>query len=250
MIFKKILFLLCFSILFSTISFGQYFVEKKDLIEKKIVFNDTTYVSFIEEISYNDSLYCKGILKRYDKNGRQLLIIESEDISSRKEGIFTTFYKNGKLKRISKYTNKGLDSQRKTFYENGNLKMLETYKNDTIIQKHCYTFSGKDTICPPFEILPQFPGGNVKFQTFINSNLNYPKKDLKNNVAGKLILSFIIDENGNTIDPKIIQSVSESIDNVGIKLIKKMPKWTPGIQDGEYVKVKMTIPLNFRLSDP
>ena len=79
----------------------------------------------------------------------------------------------------------------------------------------------------------------------MGANIKYPKETKK---EGNVHVSFVIDEKGNVTDAKVVKGVSTLLDNEALRVVKAMPKWTPGQDKGKNVKVKMTLPINFKLS--
>lgn len=97
--------------------------------------------------------------------------------------------------------------------------------------------------------LPQFPGGNHALFQFIKDNQRYPQIAKENGIQGRVILQFVVDETGKVSDPKVLRSVDPSLDAEAIRIVKAMPRWTPGMQDGKAVAVRYTLPVNFSLGD-
>ena len=97
------------------------------------------------------------------------------------------------------------------------------------------------------EVMPEFPGGMDKLLQFINDNMQYPTKAQTEGIQGRVIVQFIIDEDGYIIEPNIVRSVESSLDNEALRLIKMLPQWKPGTLKGKAVKVKYTVPVAFKL---
>lgn len=98
------------------------------------------------------------------------------------------------------------------------------------------------------EQLPQFPGGQSSLISFLSHNVKYPKVCQENGIQGTVIIQFIVNKNGNISDVSVKKGVNPYLDTEAIRVIKSMPKWTPGRQKGKPVNVKYTLPINFRLS--
>jgi TonB family protein len=94
---------------------------------------------------------------------------------------------------------------------------------------------------------PEFPGGQIAMQGFINNTIKYPEEALDNEEAGKVWVQFIIEADGSLFDIKVIRGASEALDNEAIRVVKLMPKWIPGESHGKVVRVKYTLPISFRL---
>ena len=93
--------------------------------------------------------------------------------------------------------------------------------------------------------MPCFPGGNKGLMTFIVQNLVYPVTAQENGVQGRVIVSFVVETDGSIINVKVARSVDPSLDREAMRVVKAMPKWTPGKKDGKPVRVKYTVPMVF-----
>jgi len=90
---------------------------------------------------------------------------------------------------------------------------------------------------------PTYPGGDSAMFAFINNNFEYPIKAKEKGEEGIILVRFVIRSNGNIEDVEILKSVSKSLDAEAIRVIKLMPKWKPGEQDGEPVNVRYVLPI-------
>ena len=97
------------------------------------------------------------------------------------------------------------------------------------------------------EEMPEFPGGDKELRQYIANNVEYPEEAQKNNIEGKVFVSFVVAKDGNVKDAKIERGVAPSIDNEALRVVNSLPKWTPGKQRGQAVNVKFTVPINFEL---
>ena len=93
---------------------------------------------------------------------------------------------------------------------------------------------------------PEFPNGNEGLGKYLSENIKYPKKALKKNIMGKVHVQFVIDKTGKVTDVVAVRGVDKSLDKEAVRVIKSMPAWKPGMKDGAPVKVKYTIPINFK----
>ncbi|WP_297643086.1 M56 family metallopeptidase [uncultured Bacteroides sp.] len=103
------------------------------------------------------------------------------------------------------------------------------------------------TVFEVVEKMPEYPGGMSAMMAFINKNIKYPAEAQKTKAQGRVVIQFIVDTEGNIIEPKVIQSVDPLLDAEAIRLTAIMPKWKPGMQRGQAVNVKYTVPIVFRL---
>lgn len=90
--------------------------------------------------------------------------------------------------------------------------------------------------------------GFPKLYNFFNQNLKYPESNLKNKIEGVEIVSFMIDENGNVSNPKIVQSLGKSFDEEAMRLIREMPNWKPASLNGRPVPSKLSLPFTFSIT--
>ena len=92
---------------------------------------------------------------------------------------------------------------------------------------------------------PEFPGGPRAMMHYIGSSMRYPATAQRDKVSGRVIGTFIINENGEITEPEILKSVRWDVDNEFLRIVKGMPAWIPGFQNGKAVKVKFTVPVYF-----
>ncbi len=97
------------------------------------------------------------------------------------------------------------------------------------------------------EHMPEFPGGMKEFMNFLNSNIKYPETAIKKSIQGRVIVQFIVEKDGTPTEFKILRSVDSDLDKEALRVLNKMPKWKPGIQRGQAVRVKYTVPVTFKL---
>lgn len=97
------------------------------------------------------------------------------------------------------------------------------------------------------EQLPEFPGGMSRFVTWLSHNLHYPEPAREQKVQGRVIVSFIVNKDGTIADAKVARSASPLLDEEAMRVIRTMPKWKPGTQDGKPCRTMFTIPIIFKL---
>ena len=97
------------------------------------------------------------------------------------------------------------------------------------------------------EQLPEFPGGIVQFMKWLTRNLRYPSVAQSQRIQGKVVISFIINKDGSIASPTIVQSADPLLDREAMRVIRMMPRWKPGLQDGKPCRTMFAIPVNFQL---
>ncbi len=97
------------------------------------------------------------------------------------------------------------------------------------------------------QIMPEFPGGEVALRAFLARNIKYPEVALQTGVSGKVYVRFVIETNGEVSSVQIARGVDPALDTEAIRVVSKLPKWRPGIQDGRLVRVTYTVPIHFQI---
>ena len=106
----------------------------------------------------------------------------------------------------------------------------------------------EEVIFTVVEQMPEFPGGTREMFNYIDANLRYPIEAQNNGIQGRTICQFVVNKDGSVVDVVVVRSSgTDALDNEAIRLISSMPKWKPGTQRGKAVRVKYTVPVNFRL---
>ena len=97
------------------------------------------------------------------------------------------------------------------------------------------------------EQMPSFPGGPSALMEWLSNNVKYPVVAQENGVQGRVVVSFVVERDGSITDVNILRGVDPSLDREAMRVVKSMPKWTPGKQNGSAVRVKYQVPVSFRL---
>ena len=97
------------------------------------------------------------------------------------------------------------------------------------------------------EQMPEYPGGMMAMMEFLQDNMKYPADAEKQKVQGKVMVSFIVETDGSISDVKVMKNVFPSLDAEAIRVVKAMPRWTPGKQKGKVVRVHFSLPITYRL---
>ena len=98
------------------------------------------------------------------------------------------------------------------------------------------------------EKMPEFPGGQQALFKYLSENVKYPVIAQENGIQGRVICQFVVNKDGSIVDVEVVRSGGDpSLDKEAIRVIKSMPKWKPGKQRGKPVRVKYTVPVNFKL---
>ena len=105
----------------------------------------------------------------------------------------------------------------------------------------------EDNIHISVEKMPEFPGGQEAFGSFLSRNLKYPLLAQENGIEGRVVCRFVVNKDGSISDIEVVKGVEESLDQEAIRVLKLMPKWIPGRQGGKVVRVMFTQGIRFKL---
>ena len=97
------------------------------------------------------------------------------------------------------------------------------------------------------EQMPAFPGGDIALLEYLDNNIHYPTTAAENNVQGRVIIGFVVERDGSISSVQVLRSVDPSLDEEAMRVVKSMPKWIPGKQNGSTMRVKFQVPITFRL---
>lgn len=104
-----------------------------------------------------------------------------------------------------------------------------------------------DKVYDIVEVMPQFPGGQGELMKFLRNNVKYPAEAQKKKIEGRVIVTFVVNKKGRITHPTVVRSAHPLLDAEALRVVKRMPKWTPGRMNGEPVNVKYALPVTFKL---
>lgn len=97
------------------------------------------------------------------------------------------------------------------------------------------------------ESMPEFPGGQMKMMEYIAKNIKYPQIARESGIQGRVYVSFVVEPDGSISNVNIMRGIGGGCDEEAVRVVKSMPKWTPGKQRGKTVRVSFNLPVNFKL---
>lgn len=98
----------------------------------------------------------------------------------------------------------------------------------------------------PAEVMPEYPGGMSAMVEFLSKNVKYPKDAAKQKVEGRVLVWFVVETDGSLTDVKVAKKVFPSLDAEAVRVVKTMPKWTPGKHNDQPVRVRFALPIVFK----
>lgn len=94
---------------------------------------------------------------------------------------------------------------------------------------------------------PEFPGGMEALYKYLRENIKYPQLAKENNITGKVYVTFVVEKDGSIANPRVLKDIGGGCGQEAIRVVKSMPKWTPGKQRGKAVRVQFNLPVSFNL---
>ena len=108
---------------------------------------------------------------------------------------------------------------------------------------------GGEVVFVDYEQQPQFPGGETALLKYLQENIKYPPKALKDSIQGRVVVQFVVDKAGKVGEVKVVRSVNKELDDEAVRIVKTLPKFYPGRQNGQAIAVWYTVPVTFKLQD-
>ena len=128
------------------------------------------------------------------------------------------------------------------------VEVQQEVKEEVKVEEDKREEENENVVFKVVETMPSFPGGDAALMKFISDNVRYPAIAQENGIQGRAICQFTVEKDGSISDIQIVRSAGdETLDKEAKRVIKSMPKWSPGKQRGKAVRVSYTIPINFRL---
>jgi protein TonB len=97
------------------------------------------------------------------------------------------------------------------------------------------------------DVMPEFPGGEAARRAFLKGNLNFPQMAKDAGISGKVYIGFVVAKDGSIQDIEVLRGVGGGLDEEALKVVKAMPKWNPGFNNGRPVNVRFVMPISFTL---
>ena len=99
------------------------------------------------------------------------------------------------------------------------------------------------------EQMPEFPGGEVELFHYISKNIHYPQEAKEKGIQGRVFIGFVIEKDGSVSNVRNLRGVDSELDAEAMRVVESMPKWKPGMHNGEFVRVSYQIPIHFKLEE-
>lgn len=188
----------------------------------------------------SDDIFFNNIIANYDSLGKQL-VTDRNGYYKAYDDDFKFIAAEGAVK----------DGKRDGIwlFNDKTYRRKETYIDNKFIEGLTITPQGDSIKYTQQDIMPEFKGGVRAFTRFLETNIDYPALDRRNNIQGKVFVSFIVEKDGSLAEIFVLRSPSETLGIEAMRVIKRSPHWSPGIQYGRPVRVQFTVPINFSLGN-
>ena len=235
--------------------YGQdtvYFDIKGDKV-KSLILADSYRVTIKDSVAANRKIEREYYMSGKIKAEKHLLEIATnaklKKTFSQLDGKFRKWYENGQLWMDLNYEHSSLTGETITYWDNGQLKRHELFQRGKSIKGECYNREGKAVDFIAFETLPQPQDGKTAMFEFLARNLKCPVEVQKRDIQGKVILKLVIEKDGKIADVEVLRSVTYELDKAAIWVVKSLPKFIPGTQDGEFVRSYFILPIALRITE-
>lgn len=108
---------------------------------------------------------------------------------------------------------------------------------------------GDEKIYSIVDQMPQFPGGEERLASFLTTNLEYPRQARQDGLQGRILCSFVVGKDGRISDIQVVEGGDVSLNDEAVRLLSVMPAWNPGINEGEKVRVRCVLPIDFKITE-
>ncbi len=132
-------------------------------------------------------------------------------------------------------------------FDQGSEEGQQVLKQNEVVVEKVEQKEEETRVFEVVEQMPQFPGGDAALMQYLSSHIKYPVVAEENGIQGRVVCTFVVERNGSITDVRVVKSVDPSLDKEAVRVIKGMPNWIPGKQNGSAVRVKYTVPVTFRL---
>lgn len=200
----------------------------------------------------NDTL----VAEQVDSTQEEIIEAQGNDIISKNDKTQDTSNKEEKANNKKEDLKKD-DKKEKSINDNDNKAleaMLSNIPNENPVKSTVALSSNEakksentEKTYDVVDQMPSFPGGASELFEYLSRNIHYPVVAEENRIQGRVVVSFIVERDGSISNAKIIKSVDPSLDKEAMRVVRSMPRWIPGKQNGSAVRVKYNVPVTFRL---
>ena len=190
------------------------------------------------KVYFDDTLSSEGAFSQYG-------VEKKENI---REGLHKHYQRMGNFMYYTEeYVGGKLHGELRNYYPSGKLKRIERYNQNEFLSGECFNEDGSPKPFTRFQQVPGYPGGESAMMAYLSENMKYPKKARKKGIEGQVVVTFVVDKEGKVTDVRILRDPGGGCGEEAARLVREMPRWTPGMANDRPVKVRYTLPMRFRL---
>jgi TonB family protein len=218
--------------------------------ERAEVVNNPTEATYYEVVTHlGDSTYTKETYNMYNmQTALVTYYLSSKDDVEIHHGERKEWYHTGHLFFEGTYVDGNKDGEFKAYWPDESVERTEQYNKGKLISATCFDYKGNKIECVDFEKGPEFPGGDEALYMFLANNIIYPHEAREAGIQGKVYLTFIVEPNGEITNIRVLQGIGGGCDEECIRIIKMMPRWSPGYLGNKPVRVQFNLPVTFTLN--
>ncbi len=196
---------------------------------------------YVKQTTYDDALSNSNyrIESFWDSTGVQLVSGGSGEVK---------YYEKGTLLRKGYYLQGLKHGEWQAFFDDGRLYYRETYEQGEFRQGISYNKLGESFSYSELGKLPEMPDGIQGLMRYLTKSLNYPKSARKKGIEGKVFVQFVVEKDGSIVEVEVLKGIGGGCDEEAIRVVRECPTWQPAIQRGQKVRVRMTLPIVYRLT--
>lgn len=180
------------------------------------------------------------VVKDYYRSGRLQMDGTYSSYPNYKNGTFRWYFEDGKLRQEARIKGDTTFKYREYDHE-GNIK-----KQQELLQVERTENGKKSFIYVYADRFPEYPGGSEAMLQFIRDNIRYPEALRKKNTLEKVVVRFIVERTGKVTEASIVESTNRKLDSEALRIVNKMPNWSPALVDGVTLRCQMSLPISFR----
>jgi protein TonB len=164
-------------------------------------------------------------------------------------GKWQHWSEDGRLQKSVEYWNGLYHGQFITYWSNGNPKRIDNFNEGTLIDGKCFTVDGQETTYFDYHVQPSFVGDMPALNKFLLMNLKYPHKARSRKIQGQVFTEFYVEVDGSLTNIKTVEEDKNDPDlqKEALRVIKLMPRWNPGLYEGEPIRTRFVLPIRFKL---
>lgn len=187
----------------------------------------------------------EGLFIWYAEEGNK--IRETFYVNNKEQGKSLKYHPDGSVFLEENFQEGKRHGELKKYYPNGQIRRLEQYENDEMKKGKCFDSNGKKVKYFPMEQMPEFKGGLDALYKYISKNVMYPTHLREKGIHGKVIVKFVVWKDGTIKNVEISKGHHPDLNEEAMRVVRSMPNWEPGRQEGEPVNVYFHLPISFNL---